>query len=256
MAFRKFVFVLFLGAVYGTAEDDFVKSLPQCSVQDNPCLEQVMIRKLNNPGLPTYGVLPFDPMYLNGISVNLPNLVNVTIDNAVLTGVTTCVFESFAIDSTAGTVKEEVRCNLTLKGGYTADAPNSVLAADFQTDQDLHGQGTGQISVVNLDMKIEVPLHFEKRRNETFIICSYDEGKCDFEYQGSVVFAADNLNVGDQNIASDVVSYLNENWQQSSFGQAFVNEYLKLYYAYTKRFFEGVPTRLYITDDLTPYLQN
>ncbi|XP_045498923.1 uncharacterized protein LOC123696644 [Colias croceus] len=215
-----------------------------------------MLKKLNNPGLPSFNVLPFDPIYLSYITVNLPNMVNVSINKAALTGVKNCVYQSFAIDSTEGLAKEEVRCNLTLKGGYTADAPNSVLAADFQTDQDLHGQGTGQISVVNLYMKIELPFHFEKRGNNIFIVCSYNEGKCDYDYQGSVVFAADNLYVGDKNIAADVVSYLNENWKQSSFVQTFIEEYLKIYFAYSKRFLEGVPTKYYITDDLTNYIQN
>ncbi|XP_038214155.1 uncharacterized protein LOC119833970 [Zerene cesonia] len=212
-----------------------------------------MIKKINNPGLPTFNVLPFDPINLTDITVNFPNLVNVTINNGVLTGVTTCVFQSFAIDSTEGLVKEQLLCNMSLSGDYTADAPNSVLT-DFQTDEDLHGEGNGGIDIVNLYLKIEVPLHFEKRNNETFIVCSYDEGKWDFEFQGSVVFSADNLYVGDQNIASDVVSYLNENWQDSSFGQVYVDEYIKIYFAYSKRFLEGVPTKYYITDDLTSYL--
>lgn len=52
-----------------------------------------------------------------------------------------------------------------------------------------------------------------------------------------------------------IMRMLNENWQfvMSSFGQPFVDKGVELYFKYAGYFFDSVPARNYILDDLTPY---
>ncbi|KAH9630122.1 hypothetical protein HF086_004828 [Spodoptera exigua] len=215
MFLKKFaVFYAFVFFVFSDAS--FVDNLPKCHLEDNECLRdlyETVIRDIGKHGIPDLNIPPVDPIRLTNVTVSVLNVV--------------IEFHRFII-------------------GF----PRFTQLLLYIQQQSL--------SVCSRQTAFEIRFSFYAQRRddgEIYIKCIYDLIKYDYEIQGKVAFFADNLYVGEQEISTPIIAMLNENWRfvMSGFGQPFVDKAMEFYFRFAGYFFDNVPARYYIIDDLSPY---
>ncbi|CAH1636536.1 unnamed protein product [Spodoptera littoralis] len=256
--FFKRIPVLFMFVFFVFCDAGFVDNLPKCHLKDNECLRdlyETVIRDIGKHGIPDLNIPPVDPIRLTNVTVSVLNVVNITMVEGVAKGIKDCLFEKFSINITSEIGHQENTCDLTIKGHYKVDTASS-LAENLLGGMSVHGDGNGKVKIDKLHLKFDFPFYAQRRDDgEIYIKCIYDLIKYDYEFGGKVAFFADNLYVGEQEISSPIIAMLNENWRfvMSGFGQPFVDKAMEFYFRFAGYFFDNVPARYYIIDDLSPY---
>ncbi|KAG6447747.1 hypothetical protein O3G_MSEX005157 [Manduca sexta] len=254
----KSLAVLFTCNVLIFSESAFVDSLPKCKLADNECMRdlyQTIIRDIGKTGIKELNIPPVDPIQLRNVSVSIANLLNITLVEGVAKGIKDCVFNKFEINIENEKGSQEITCDVTVKGHYKVLA-SSPLIKNILGGTTVHGDGNGKVKIEKLNMKFVFPFYAQKRDNgEIYIKCLYKDIDYDYDIKGKTTFFADNLYLGNQEISEPIITFLNENWKfvMSSFGQAFVDKAMEFYFTFAGNFFDAVPARHYISDDLSPY---
>nr|UXX34496.1 Juvenile hormone-binding protein 6 [Mythimna separata] len=257
--FVKNLAVLFTLTLVTFCNSSFIEDLPKCHLEDFDCLKdvyQTMIRKMGKEGLKEFNIPPLDPMKLTNVNVNVHNLVNVTMVDGIVKGIRDCVFDAFSIDIKEGRGHQENTCDLVIKGHYTAEASSDLIAA-LLGGSSIHGDGHAKVTVGQVHVKFDFPFYAQKRDDgEIYIKCNYDLVKYDYDIGGPFVIKADNLYLGDKESSKIITDMMNQNWRimMTGFGQPFMKKAIQEYYfKFTGNFFDNVPARYFIIEDLTPY---
>ncbi|XP_026734040.1 uncharacterized protein LOC113498284 [Trichoplusia ni] len=249
--------VLFTFTFFVFSDTAFV-DLPKCKLDNFECMRglyESVIHGIGKTGIPELKIPPVDPIKLTNVTVNVLGLVNITMVDGVAKGVKDCIFEQFRVNITEERGHQENTCDISIKGHYKIESASPLLEALLQGNA-ISGEGNGKIKIEKLHLKFDFPFYAQKRDDgEIYMKCIYDLIKYDYEIRGKVGFFADNLYLGNQEISETIMTMLNENWQfvMSSFGQPFVDKGVELYFKFAGYFFDSVPARNYILDDLTPY---
>ncbi|KAF9816394.1 hypothetical protein SFRURICE_000300, partial [Spodoptera frugiperda] len=205
-------------------------NLPKCHLNDDECLRdlyETVIRDIGKHGIPDLNIPPVDPIRLTNVTV-----INIT--------------------SEIG--HQENTCDLTIKGHYKIDTTSSLAECHVHSWRNVSTWRWEWENKVHL--KFDFPFYAQRRDDgEIYIKCIYDLIKYDYEFGGKVTFFADNLYVGEQEISASIIPMLNENWRfvMSGFGQPFVDKAMEFYFRFAGYFFDNIPARHYIIDDLSPY---
>ncbi|CAG5028599.1 unnamed protein product [Parnassius apollo] len=247
--------------IFDWSNSAFIDTLPKCSIKDNECQRQLFqdtLQKIGKSGIPDLNVPPIDPIHLENVSVSVLNLVNITLLDGEATGIKDCTFKKFIADIDKEIGRQEILCDITIKGHYLLDAA-SPLIESVLGGSSIHGEGNGKIAIKKLLIEFVFPFYAQRRDDgEIYITCDYKEIKNSFDVLGKVTFSADKIYLGKEDVSEFVVGYMNENWKflMKSFGQIFIDKAADYYFKFAGNFFDLVPAKYYISDDLTPYLKN
>ncbi|XP_047990798.1 uncharacterized protein LOC125229903 [Leguminivora glycinivorella] len=248
-----------LCSVFFFGDASFVGSLTKCSINDSLCqkkLYQSLIRHIGKSGVEELGIPPVDPLELKNVSVAIVGMLDISLEHGIVRGAKDCLLNNVTTDLPNGHLYMDMTCDFTVKGHYKAFSSSplikSVLGGEF-----VRADGVGKVRVEKLHLKLDFAIYAHKDDDgEIYLTSKYDETKYDFEILGKLVFAANNIFMEEQDISALAVSLLNQAGKSMApyFGRAFMDKALEYVYAFCGRFFEVVPARYYIKDDLTPFL--
>ncbi|XP_075975612.1 uncharacterized protein LOC142976217 [Anticarsia gemmatalis] len=258
MFFKKSV-VMFMGTFFVFCDSGFVDNLPKCKLEDGVCFKyfyEGLLRDIGKDGIPELKIPPVDPIRIKNVSISLMDTVNITVLDGIVKGVKDCIYDNIRINITQGRGYEEVTCDLSIKGRYRIETKNALIK-NILGGKAIHGEGNGKLKIEKLNLKIDFPFYAQKRSDgEIYWAILYDYVKYTYKIKGVTSFSADNLYIDNQEISKGFINTLNNNsgFIMSEFGQPFIDKAMKeFYFKYAGYFFDVVPARYYIIDDLTPY---
>ncbi|XP_013173285.1 PREDICTED: uncharacterized protein LOC106121989 [Papilio xuthus] len=256
----KFTFgVLLICFTLDLSNSAFIDTLSKCGIKDNNCQRKLFksaLQQIGKTGIPEVNIPPIDPIQIQGVSVVILNLVNITLIDGVVKGIKDCEFTRFDFDIEKGRGSQELQCDITIKGHYSVVATSPEIGAVLGGSE-IVGDGNGKVKIDKLVLAFDYPVHvYKKDDGEIYIKCDYNKTAEKFDILGKVTFAADNLYLGKENVSEFAVNYLNNNWKFifKTFGRVFIDKATEFYNRFEKNFFDSVPAKHYISDDLTPYL--
>ncbi|XP_075975238.1 uncharacterized protein LOC142975960 [Anticarsia gemmatalis] len=251
--------VILTVALFSISESGFVDNLPKCNLKDDVCLRDLyegVIRDIGKTGIPDLRIPPVDPIRLKNVTVSVLNIVNITLIEGVAKGIKDCVFEKFSFNLTEERGHQENTCDITIKGRYKLESA-SPLVQTLLGGTTVRGEGNGKVKIEKLHLTFDFPIFAQKRSDgEIYMTCLYDLIKYQYKIGGVTSFFADNIMLGDQEISNALIPMLNENsrFVMSAFGQPFIDKAMKeFYFKFAGNFFDAVPAKFYILDDLTPF---
>ncbi|KAJ8723385.1 hypothetical protein PYW08_003297 [Mythimna loreyi] len=257
MIFKNFA-VLFTLTLVVVCDSTFIGNLPKCHLEDSDCLRDLyesVIRDIGKHGIPELDIPPVDPIQLSNVTVNVLDLVNITLVKGYAKGIKDCIFNKFSINIKEERGHQENTCDITIKGHYRVDV-SSPLLSTFLGGNTIHGDGNGKVKIDQLHLKFDFPFYAQQREDgEIYIKCIYDLIKYDYEIGGPVVVNADNLYVGKEDASKQITELFNQNWSfiMSAFGRPFIDKAMEFYFKFAGYFFDNVAARHYIIEDLSPY---
>ncbi|PZC76667.1 hypothetical protein B5X24_HaOG204350 [Helicoverpa armigera] len=237
-----------------------IEDLPKCHLDDSECLRdlyEMVIKEIIENGLPEQDVPPMEPMVIENVTFNIHEVANLTIVEGMAKGIKECIVEKFSINITAGIGHQENTCDISVEGHYIMEA-FSPLFKNFLGEEYMHGNGYGKSETENMHLIFDFPFNvIQHDDGEIYIKCIYDLIKYDYENREKVVYAADNIVVGDEDISELMVEMMNENWRivMSTCAPPFMDKSVESYFKFVGFFFDSVPARHYIIEDLSPYLK-
>ncbi|XP_014369571.2 uncharacterized protein LOC106719688 [Papilio machaon] len=256
----KFTFgVLLICFTVDLSNSAFVDSLSKCGIKDSNCQRNLIksaLQRIGNTGIPELNIPPIDPIQIQGVSVVILNLVNITLIDGVVKGIKDCEFTKFELDIEKGRGSQELQCDVTIKGHYHVVATSPEIGAVLGGSE-IVGDGNGKVKIDKLQLAFDYPVHvFKKDDGEIYIESDYNKTAEKIDILGKVTFDADNLYIGKEDVSKLAVNYLNDNWKfiMKTFGKVFIDKATEFYNRFEKNFFDSVPAKHYLSDDLTPYL--
>ncbi|XP_063381797.1 uncharacterized protein LOC134668226 [Cydia fagiglandana] len=257
---NMFALLLTLCSVFMIGDASFVGSLTKCSMSDSEChkkLYQSVISEVGKVGVKELGIPPIDPLELRNVSVSLLGLLDISLEDGIVKGVKDCLFNNVTTDIPNGHFYLDMTCDITVKGHYKAFSASplikTLLGGDF-----IRADGIGKARVEKLHMNLDFAIYAYKGDDgEIYLTSKYEQTKYDFEILGKLVFAANNIFMGKQDISVLAVSLLNQTAKSLApyAGRAFMDKSVEFVHAYCGKFFEAVPARYYIKEDLTPFIK-
>ncbi|XP_037296411.1 uncharacterized protein LOC115441980 [Manduca sexta] len=237
-----------------------VDTITKCSIKDEECLSKVygnVITSIGKNGIPEYGIPPIDPIVLKDISLSVAGLADITLIDGIVNGITGCTFKRFAVDIEKERSKIDIACDLVVEGKYKLSS-SSPLIKTFLNGSSIHGEGTGKVELQKIILKLDYPFYAFKRDGEIYLKCDYKAGKYDYEILGKLKFEADNLYLGEKESSKEIVDLMNKNWKliADTVGRPFADRALDIYVDYSSKFFDKVPAKQYIADDLSSYARS
>ncbi|KAG6447746.1 hypothetical protein O3G_MSEX005154 [Manduca sexta] len=194
------IILLYGFCVFAFAKCAFVDTIPKCSIKDNECLKKVYVKVISSigkNGIPEYDLPPIDPVVLKDISLSVADLVDITLIEGIVKGITGCDFKKFAVDIEKERSQTDIACDLVVEGKYKVSS-SSPLIKNFLNGSSIHGEGTGKVELQKIILKLDYPFYAFKRDGEIFLKCDYKAGKYDYEILGKLKFEADNLYLGEK----------------------------------------------------------
>ncbi|KAJ0183217.1 hypothetical protein K1T71_001193 [Dendrolimus kikuchii] len=252
------ILLLFISTIFVFSETAFVDNLPKCKLADNECMRdlyQSIVRDIGKTGIADLNIPPIDPMKLKNVSVLVANLLNITLVDGVVKGIKDCVFDKFTINITAERGSQENICDVTIKGHYNVISTSPFIQSILGGNT-IHGDGNGLVKIEKLHLTFDFPFYAQKRDDGAiYIKCLYKDINYEYNIKGKTHFAADNLYFGDQELSEPILAFLNENEKliMSSFGEPFMKKAIEFYFQFASYFFDNVPAKYFLIDDLTPY---
>ncbi|XP_073943203.1 uncharacterized protein [Choristoneura fumiferana] len=253
------LFFFVLSSLFILGDAAFVASLPKCSMNDSEChreLLQVILRDIGKTGIEELGIPPIDPVELKNVSISIADLVDVTLVDGVGLGVKDCKINSMVTDIPGGRISVDILCDITVKGHYKASSSSPLIKALLGKDY-LHGDGYGKVRAEKIHLKFDFKISVSRGDDgEVYLTGIYNATKYQYEFLGDIAFAANNIFLGDEDISEDAVRLLNQSAKSLApyFGATFIEKALEILFTVTGKFFRTVPTRLYLQEDLTPYI--
>ncbi|XP_061714302.1 uncharacterized protein LOC133522857 [Cydia pomonella] len=247
-------------SVFLIGDASFVGSLTKCSMSDSEChkkLYQSVISDVGKIGVKELGIPPVDPLELKNVSISILGLLDISLEDGIVKGVKDCLLNNVTTDIPNGHLYMDMTCDITVKGHYKAFS-SSPLIKTLLGGEFIRADGLGKVKVEKLHMNFDFTIYAHKDDDgEIYLTSIYNQTKYDFEILGNLVFAGNNIFMGKQDISVLAVSLLNQIGKSMApyFGRAFMEKSLEFVYAYCGKFFEVVPARYYIKEDLTPFIK-
>ncbi|NP_001153663.1 uncharacterized protein LOC100301495 precursor [Bombyx mori] len=238
----------------------YVDTLQKCGKSDAVCqkkLLQSVLKSISKTGIPELDIPQIDPIQLKGFNVAILDLVNITLVDGVAKGVKDCTVNKFEANFDDLHASIELVCDITIKGHYSVYS-GSPLIKNFLGGDNIHGDGNGKAKIEKFKVAFDFDFTVEKRGDDLFIKSSIEKMKYTYDVLGKMVFAADNLYVGNKEQSASIVKLMNENWRilMDMVGKQFVEKAMNFVFNFTQKFFSNVPTKNYILDDLENYVSS
>ncbi|CAG5028603.1 unnamed protein product [Parnassius apollo] len=184
-------------------------------------------------GLPQIGVPSLDPFIIDELPIQLPG-IKVTFIDGKVTGLRKCEVLNVEAHLEKNVFVLEVRCNITIKGKYTAVGRLLLFS--------INGEGDAKIKIVNSIIKMNIKTKYFKdaEGRDHFGIKSY---RYAFDYGERIHYTISNLFKGNPEISNTVLRFLNENWRvvTEEFGQPVVDYAMNVTIETAHKFFDAVP---------------
>ncbi|XP_013191620.2 circadian clock-controlled protein daywake [Amyelois transitella] len=184
-------------------------------------------------GLPHLGVPSLDPFVIDELPIQLPG-IKVTFYEGKVTGLKKCEVLNVEAYLEKNIFTLEVRCNITIKGKYTAVGRLLLFP--------INGEGDSKIKIVNSVIKLNIKTKYFKdaEGRDHFGIRSY---RYNFDYGERIVYTITNLFKGNPELSNTVLQFLNENWRvvTEEFGKPVVDYAINVTVTTAKKFFDAVP---------------
>ncbi|CAH4038040.1 protein takeout-like [Pieris brassicae] len=226
------VVAAFICAVKGKLAPDFIHP---CNTTGSACLVQATQDAIPefSQGLPELGVPPLDPFIIEELPIQLPG-VKVTFLDGKVTGLKKCQVLNVEAYLERNVFILEIRCNITIKGKYTAVGRLLLFP--------INGEGDSKIKIVNSVIKLNIKTKYfkDEEGRDHFGIKSY---RYSFDYGDRVHYTINNLFKGNPELSNTVLQFLNENWKivTEEFGQPVVDYAMNVTIETAKKFFDAVP---------------
>ncbi|XP_034828999.1 circadian clock-controlled protein daywake-like [Maniola hyperantus] len=184
-------------------------------------------------GLPRLGVPSLDPFIIEELPIQLPG-VKVTFLDGKVSGLRKCQVLNVEAYLEKNVFILEIRCNITIKGKYTAVGRLLLFP--------INGEGDSKIKIVNSVIKLNIKTKYFKDADgrDHFGIKNY---KYTFDYGDRVHYTINNLFKGNPELSNTVLQFLNENWRvvTEEFGQPVVEYAMNVTIETARKFFNAVP---------------
>nr|QCF41921.1 odorant binding protein [Athetis dissimilis] len=245
--------------IASTNARQLVDTLDKCKISDGNCqrdLIQSVIRDISKTGVKELGIPTIDPIELKNISFSVLNALDITLIEGSGKGIKDCIVDRFFTDVEAERAFMELTCDITVKGRYKVFS-NSPLIKTFTGGDTLSGDGNGKVKIDKLHLRFDFDFFIQRRDGEIYIKCKDDKIKYTYNI-GKMLFFADNLYIGKQESSALVTRLLNDNWRMllSTFGKPFMDKAMDYVYIFLHGFFETVPAKHFISDDLSKYARD
>ncbi|CAH0720088.1 unnamed protein product, partial [Brenthis ino] len=251
--------VILLGSL-SFCQTAYVETLPKCSFSDQECLKNVIqnvLKDISKTGIKELSIPPVDPIKLKNIQVSVLGLINITLEDGVAKGIKECVIDKIETELDKGHTQIEVTCDVIIKGKYNAVGASPIIK-NLLGNNEVRGDGIAKVKIDKLHLKLDFYYDFIKKADgDIYIKCRFN--KTIYEYDmGSIKISADRIFLGEQDFSDLIVSTLNENWKfvMQTFGKDFFDVAMDIFYKTIHKFFDNIPTKYFVTDDLTPYVKN
>ncbi|KAJ2951006.1 hypothetical protein O0L34_g5381 [Tuta absoluta] len=244
-----------LCSLFGTSQSDLVDSIVPCSIKDSECLTklyQKMITASAN-GIPEIGMGPTDPYVLQNESVTVLDLVTLSMLDGSAKGIKDCVIHKVNADLKTRNFTMDFTCPMVIKGKYRVTS-NPVIKDLIGGE--VKGEGLGKVEVEKVHIKAGFEFFARKGRNgELYFDYNYEGMKFVFSF-GRCRFFGNNLYIGGQDMVEPILQMLNSNWRffLTTFGKPFVQLGMDIFFKYTHMFYDNVPVKDYIIEDLSHLL--
>ncbi|CAH2047047.1 unnamed protein product, partial [Iphiclides podalirius] len=206
-----------------------------CNTTESTCLikaTQDAIPEFSK-GIPELGVPSLDPFVIDELPIQLPG-VKVTFLDGKVTGLRKCHVLNVQAYIEKNVFVLEVRCNITIKGKYTAVGRLLLFP--------INGEGDCKIKIVNSVIKLNIKTKYFKDDDgrDHFGIKSY---RYSFDYGEKIHYTITNLFKGNAELSDTVLRFLNENWRvvTEEFGQPVVDYAMNVTIETARTFFNAVP---------------
>ncbi|XP_072932629.1 circadian clock-controlled protein daywake-like [Epargyreus clarus] len=229
-----FTFVVVAAFIDCTARlaPDFIHP---CNSTESSCLIKATQDAIPDfsKGLPDLGVPSLDPFIIDELPIQLPG-VKVTFLDGKVTGLRKCQVLNVEAYLEKNIFILEVRCNITIKGKYTAVGRLLLFP--------INGEGDSKIKIVNSIIKMNIKTRYFKDADgrDHFGIKSY---RYTFDYGDRVHYSINNLFKGNPELSNTVLQFLNENWRvvTEEFGQPVVDYAMNVTIETARKFFDAIP---------------
>ncbi|XP_063622201.1 uncharacterized protein LOC134794339 [Cydia splendana] len=255
MAFKATIFLLCAIVV---SESAFIDTLTKCSINDEECLRELyqrVLQDIGKNGIKELSIPPIDPIELKNVTVNVLDQLEVTMVDGIATGVKNCIFNDFKTEIEKGHAWMDLTCDITIKGHYKLASDSPLLKSIFGK-QSIHGDGFAKVKLEQLNLRIDYDFFIERGADgELYFKCKHNETQYTYNIAGRSLFYIDHLYLGNEDLSKYVTTFLNENGKflLQNFGRSFIDKAMEFFYIFTHRFYDVVPIKYYITEDLTPY---
>ncbi|CAG4930293.1 unnamed protein product [Colias eurytheme] len=222
----------FVSVCSGRLAPDFIHP---CNNTESSCLVQATQDAIPefSKGLPHLGVPALDPFIIEELPIQLPG-VKVTFLDGKVTGLRKCQVLNVEAYLERNIFILEIRCNITIKGKYTAVGRLLLFP--------INGEGDSKIKIVNSIIKLNIKTKYFKdsEGRDHFGIKNY---RYAFDYGDRVHYTINNLFKGNPELSNTVLQFLNENWKivTEEFGQPVVDYAMNVTIETAKKFFDAVP---------------
>ncbi|CAG4930307.1 unnamed protein product [Colias eurytheme] len=222
--------VIFCDNTLAKIAPDYIKPCPGLKSE---CLQKNIQETIPSfvKGIAAIGINSSDPMHQDKIELELPGGLKINFRDGVMTGLKKCVVESASyVDLEA---KLSLRCNLTIKGKYTAKGRVLIVT--------INGDGDAKVKTPNIHF--DSKLIFEDVTRNGVVYRVVKDYKVKYEFGDRVSFVFTNLFKGNKELSEAVLAFLNENWKQvvEEFGKPVVDTIIRLTFDNIKQFFERIP---------------
>ncbi|XP_045449633.1 protein takeout-like [Melitaea cinxia] len=244
--------------VYSDAS--YVDTLTKCHINDGKCITKIFLKVLNDvgsTGIPELNVGPIDPLELTNVTLNVLDSIKLIITSGSIKGFTKCNVKRLSVDLDKQEGSQDLACEaLELNGEFYFEGFNPQLQKFFGTDS-LSGHGKAMIKFEQVAMTLSIPVTVIEKDGDTYINIfhntinyTYSVEKAEFDIQ--------ELFIGETDVSQILLEFLKTSWKSLNqiFGTSFVDKAAELVLEYSKEFFDRVPTKFYILDDLTPYVRH
>nr|QNI19889.1 odorant binding protein [Micromelalopha troglodyta] len=247
----------FLFAFVGISSSAFVDNLHKCKINNGDCereLVQSVIRDIAKTGVPELKIPPIDPIALKNVSIKVVDLIDFTIIEGTVKGIKDCVVDKFVTDVEKEKAFMELTCDITLKARYKVFS-NSPLIKTFLGGETVHGDGNLKVKIEKIHIRFDYFFYIQKRADEIYIKCKRNKTIYDYSILGNLNVQVDNLYLGKQESSQMIADLINQNWKLliPSFGKPFMDTAMEFVYEFVHKFFDNVPLKHYILDDVSQY---
>ncbi|CAG4930272.1 unnamed protein product [Colias eurytheme] len=253
---------IFVLACLGLAlsEAAFVDTLHKCDYKDRECLKkdiQTTLLGISDSGIPEYDIPPIDPLHIENIKLNLLNVIDLTILEGTVKGIKNCEVNDLKLNMEKGHFTMKVTCDISAKGKYDITGSSPALK-ELVGGSSVRGSGNAKIKIEKVSMKFDYTFEVVRRPDgEVYIECKKDLAKYDFDLLGGSKLQLEKLYVGDVESSQLLTTYYNENaktlWK--TFGRTVMDSVADIAYQFIHNFFGRVPTKYYLSGDLTPFIK-
>ncbi|XP_047990479.1 uncharacterized protein LOC125229638 [Leguminivora glycinivorella] len=253
--------IIFLLCATVVTESAFIDTLTKCSIKDGDCLKdlyQTVLQDIGKNGIKELSIPPIDPIELKNVTVNMLDQLEVTMVDGIATGVKNCIFNDFKTELEKEHAWMDLTCDITIKGRYKLKSDSPLLRSIFGK-QSIHGDGYAKVKLEQLNLRINYDYFIQRGADgELYFKCKHNETQYTYDIAGRSLFYIDHLYLGDEDLSKYVTTFLNENGKflLQTFGRSFMDKAMEFFYIFTHRFYDVVPIKHYIIEDLTAYARS